>query len=122
MSIEPKILRYLRNNVRVVRDRVYFPPGPQGGVLPYLTVRKISEVKDYTHDGPSGLSALRFQVSVFGKNYVDAKRAAVDVKTAMDSWRADGIKFAPLENETDLYEESTKLYHIPLDFFIQYQE
>lgn len=122
MSIEPKIMSYLKANVPAVNERIHFVKAIQGTAFPYIVLSKVSEQKDYSHDGASGLARPRFQVSVFGDAYVGTKLAAVEVKEAMDSWNADGIKFAPLQNEIDLYEEDTGLYHVPLDFFLYYQD
>ena len=101
--------------------RIAFVKALQGLPPPYLTIAKVSEQKDYTHDGASGLTRPRFQINVFANTYPQAKLAAVEVKEAMDNWQADGIRFAPLQNEIDLYEEDTKLHHVPLDFFIHYE-
>lgn len=122
MSLEPKIMARLKAEVPLVGGRVNWPGALQGMATPYLVVAKISSDRDYTHDGYSGLSRPRYQVSVFAPAYVEAKQTAEEVIAAMESWKADGIRFAPVAGEQDFFVEAAGLYHVPVDFFIHYEE
>ena len=102
--------------------RIYALVAPQGVTKPYLVYSKVSPGRDYTHDGHSGLSRPRMQVSCYGTTYGSAKAVAVEVIAAMDAWFSGGVTFAPIAGEQDLYEPDTGLYHVPVDFFIHYAE
>ena len=122
MSIEPKIMARLKLTVPSVADRVYWLGALQGATLPYLTLSEISPGREYSHDGYSGIKRPRWQVSVFGSNYVQAKQTAEEVVAGMESWQADGVRVATVAGQADLYEEDTKIYHVPVSFFIHYEE
>ena len=122
MSLEPKIMARLKAQVPAVSERVYFNVATQGVTRPYLVVSKVSDTREYAHDGYSGIRRPRIQVSVYGDAYVQANMAAAEVIAAMESWQADGIRFAPAAGMMDIYEEDTGLHHVPVDFFIHYDE
>jgi len=122
MSLEPKIMARLRAEVSAVGERVYFGVATQGVARPYLVVSKVSDVREYSHDGYSGIRRPRYQLSVYGDAYVQAKVAAEEVIEAMEGWQADGIRFAPVAGVMDMFEEDTGLHHVPVDVFIHYDE
>lgn len=89
-------------------------PSSWAGITYFL----VSHPEVYSKDGPSGLSFPRMQISVWSPSYTKAKQLAELVKAAMHGY----AEFATKENEDDIYEADTKLYHIPLDFIIQHKE
>lgn len=120
--LEPKIMARLKAEVPSVNERVNWQGDHQGRETPYLIISEVSAGREYSHDGYSKIMRPRWQVSVYGSSYIEAKTAAKEVIAAMEGWAADGIRFAPVAGSVDLYEEDTKLHHIPVDFFIYYDE
>ena len=121
--LEPKIMARLKAEVPSVGQRVNWHGGAlQGTTRPYLAISEVSAPRDYTHDGYSGLTNPRWQISVYGDSYVQARQTAAEVVTAMETWKADGVRFAPAMNKIDLHEEDTGLYHVAVDTIIYYEE
>ena len=120
--IESNMRTYLDNSTTVT-GTFYLRVGTQDAVTPYGIVFKVSPGKDYTHTG-SGLSQSRLQCSCFADTYLDAKTFARQVITAMEAWpnststTATGVQTVFLEGETDLFDDVSKVHHIPLDFFV----
>lgn len=103
----------------LISTRVYAVAPPQDVVLPYCVCSKVSNQRQYSHDGYSSLQRPRIQVSCFATGYLIAKQIAEQVIAALESWPgADNVQAAFMENEIDLYEQDTKLYHVPVDFLI----
>ena len=120
--IESNMRTYLDNSTSVT-GTFYLRVGTQEAVTPYGIVFKVSPGKDYTHTG-SGLSQSRLQCSCFADTYLDAKNFAREVITAMEAWpnststTATGVQTVFLEGEMDLFDDASKVHHVPLDFFI----
>ena len=120
--IESNMRTYLDNSTSVT-GTFYLRVGTQEAVTPYGIVFKVSPGKDYTHTG-SGLSQSRLQCSCFADTYYAAKTFAREVITAMEAWpnststTASGVQTVFLEGEMDLFDDASKVHHIPLDFFI----
>ena len=120
--IESNMRTYLDNSTSVT-GTFYLRVGTQDAVTPYGIVFKVSPGKDYTHTG-SGLSQSRLQCSCFADTYYAAKTFASEVITAMEAWpnststTASGVQTVFLEGETDLFDDASKVHHVPLDFFV----
>jgi hypothetical protein len=120
--IEANMRTYLDNSTSVT-GTFYLRVGTQDAVTPYGIVFKVSPGKDYTHSG-GGLSQSRLQCSCFADTYYAAKTFAREVITAMEAWpnststTATGVQAVFLEGEVDLFDDETKVHHIPVDFFI----
>ena len=120
--IETNMRSYLDNSTTVT-GTFYLRVGTQDAVTPYGVVFKVSPGKDYTHTG-SGLSQSRLQCSCFADTYYAAKTFAREVITAMEAWpnststTATGVQTVFLEGEMDLFDDASKVHHVPLDFFV----
>lgn len=132
MKIEEALFSHLKSHAglsALVGTRIYPQIMPQGVTMPAVTYQKISGPREYSHGGPSELAHPRFQLSCWAKNYSTAKDIAEQVRLALQAYRgtmggAGGVTVygAFLENEIDLYESDTRLYHIPVDFSIWHKE
>lgn len=106
-------------------DRVYplkLPQTTDFDIGPAITYQKISNVETYSHSGNENLITARVQVSVYAKGYGQVKTEAKKIKKALDLYLTSTIKAIFVLNENDLYEDITKLYHIPIDFQVVYKE
>jgi hypothetical protein len=100
---------------------------PQGTVPPYITYTVISKPSTYSHSGKNRTVRARVQISCYGTTYASAKGVAAQVKAAMESWTSATVKRAFHENDFDSHiakEEKggVDLYHLPVDFFVNYYE
>lgn len=89
---------------------------------PYCVLFRVSRVRGYTHDGYSGLTRYRLQVSCFADTDELAKQVAEQVTAAMEAWPSVNLNVQSCEHvgEQDLYEADAKVYHVPVDFLIVY--
>lgn len=132
MLIEVALARQLLDTVNVtalVVDRVYPVRLPQGGDYPAITYSKVSGGRIRTMGSNEAAANPRVQVSCWGKTYADAKGLANAVRIALDRFSgtlggSGGVAVSAilLENELDLDDPETKLYHVPLDFLVWYTE
>lgn len=132
MTIEAAVIQHLLAHPGVaalVGDRIYPMRLPQRPTYPALTCQKVSGPRVTAKDGPAGLAQARMQVSCWAKSYPDAKAVAEQVRRALAGFSgvmggAGGVKveMTQLENEVDMYEPETGIYHVPVDFVIWHRE
>ena len=122
MSLEPKIMTYVRANVPLVNDRVEFVDAPQGTARPYITFAELSPGREYSHQGYSSIRKPAFRFNVWADSYVSAKQVSEELTEAMEGWYADGIQGAFLAAKVDMKENDSKFYHTSMTFLINYKE
>ena len=84
---------------------------------PYLVVNKISDIEERHQQGGNGLREATIRTNIFASTYTTAKGIESDIKKA--GLKGD-IKNLYPEATQDLYDSDTKLFHIAVDFKIQY--
>lgn len=90
-------------------------------IAPYVVVYRMGGSRGYTMLGQDKTVQSRFQVSIFAKDYKQAKTEASNLYAAADI-TSDNIAHISLSNEIDLYEDVTKYHHIALDFIVRHYE
>lgn len=109
--------------VTLVNNKFYPLIAPEGTIPPYLVYSKVSSSRGYTLSGYNGTSTARMQISCYAKSYLEVKNVAQQVIKTLELWsNAKNIQGAFNENEIDMYDEETQLYHTPVDFIIDYKE
>ena len=116
MSFETALFDKLSSGVTLVGSRIYAGVAPQGTATPFIVYSKVSAEKQYAHSGAGGLTRDRLQVSVYSTGYLAAKKVVKQVETALESWPS--VQAAFKQNELDLRDEATNLFHVPVDYFI----
>lgn len=105
--------------------RVHWLQAPQGVAKPYVTLQRISGLRDTPMDGPSGIVESRVQIDCYGLKYGDAKAVARAIEallsgagfTSGSTW----FQGCFLDAERDGYEADAtpdKLFRTSLDFTI----
>jgi len=132
MIIEEVLYAYLTNCAgltALVGDRIYPIILPQKISFPAVTYQRISGIREYSQSGPSGLAHPRFQFSCWAKKYQEAKAIAEQVRLALDGYKGmmggpDGVRVDAvyIEDDHDIYDPETKIYHIALDVVIWHEE
>lgn len=116
----------------IVGQRITPALRPQGSALPALVVTKISDLPDYTMQGPSGLASSRIQIDAWASTYAGAKTAARQVEerlSGMDASIGDGgspekftiLRGGFMQNESDSFERGqggVDLYRVSQDYII----
>ncbi len=130
--IDEGLVTYLQANVPTIAGRVHASKLPPSPVFPCLTYFEVSHVPDNTHDGFSGLTVSRFQVTSWtagvrsgGTDYAGAKTLAAEVETALNAFRGlmgttqvDSC-FA-VGGGADFYDAEPDLWQVSRDFMIAY--
>lgn len=86
--------------------------------LQAVTYAKISNPRRHL-----GTRRPRFQISCWAKRYGEVKQVAEQVQAAVEAMDETGSVFAVFpENEVDMYNSETGLYHVPVDVIIYFEE
>jgi len=94
---------------------------PQNTTKPFCVYQLISPNREYSHSGYSGLSKPRVQISCYAETYDGAHAVADKVIEAVEAWPgATNIQAAFIDNQQDMYDSETDLYHVPVDFIVHY--
>ena len=100
---------------------------PERAGRPAIVYRRISTIRNLTHDGPDGLVEARFQFTA----HADTHPAALDLARSIRSRihgrtgpiAADDIALVIVENELDLgYTPDAEGWEITLDAIVRYKE
>jgi methylaspartate ammonia-lyase len=121
MNLNAALYSYLSNSAEIsgfVGDRIFPLLAENKTRAPYLVYKTVSNLTDYTLDGPAGAGRKRIQISVFSEDFEEADEIARAVEGVIDAWpEANGeIMAASKINQAEMYEAETKLKHIALDF------
>lgn len=132
MQIEQALMTYLLAQTGItdlVGERIDFIMASQEVAKPYIVITKIDSPRLHSHDGGDHLAHPRFQLSVFSTSYKESKEIAAALQTVLQGYKgtmggAGGVAVGAViyEDETDLYEESTQLFHIACDYIIWHCE
>jgi len=109
--------------VALISTRVYAVEAPANITDPYCVYMQVSSDRRYSHGGYSNLQKSRIQVSCYAPTYEASKTVAVQVIAAVESWPSVNVTIgaAFVQNEIDMFEDETGLYHTPVDFLVWYQ-
>jgi len=104
----------------LVSTRIYPGALPQAAIYPAIRYQRVDTVRVYSKAGYEGDSRPRLQIDCWAETYLEAKRLADAVRTAMDGFP----EFAVCENEQDGYEPdpAPPVYRVILDFSIWHRE
>ena len=102
----------------LVSNRIYPVRMPLNVTYPAISIHEISGNEDHV----TGHKHNRYQVSCWSTSFSQAQSLKEAVIDCLQRYKgvASGnkIKQISFEGSMDLYEEETKIYHIPLDFIV----
>jgi len=119
--LEPGILEYTKTQVS---QRTYAIKAPNGVAMPYIVFFVVSNNFTHSMGGDSGLSETKVQFSVFGDRYDQVKGNVEKIKKTFRNYIEGGgalmggqhwVQSTLIDNEVDMYEDGTNLYHTALD-------
>jgi len=132
MQIEQAIKKELLTDsgiTSLIGERLYYVKAPQDVTKPYIVFLKASGPREYSHDGVSKLAHPRFQFSCFATTYYEAKQIAEAIRAAIEAFSGTmggdgGVEVGSCFyiNESDIYEEDTRLFHVAVDYLIYHKE
>lgn len=113
----------------LVGQRMYPVKLPQDPTMPAISYFRVSGIRHKSYGGPSGLAGPRIQIDAWAgepSGYKTAKELADLIRKRLDGFSGllgtDRIWGAFLENDTDMYEDETKLHRVSQDYFVWYKE
>lgn len=132
MYVEHALLKHLQAQTALaalVGERIYYVNAPQDVQTPYVVFFKVSATRVRSLTASSHLVNARFQFSVFSETYYEAKQIAEQIQLALQDKNNEiiggdnGVRVSiQYDNEQDLYESESGLYHIPVEYLIDYNE
>ena len=132
MYVEHALLKHLLAQsalTTLVGERIYYVNAPQDVETPYIVFFKVSATRERSLTGTSHLVTSRFQFSIFSETYYAAKQIAEQIQLALQDKNNEiiggtgGVRVSiQYDNEQDLYESEVGLYHVPVEYLIDYNE
>ena len=132
MYVEHALLKHLQAQTAlatIVGERIYYVNAPQDVETPYIVFFKVSATRGRSLTGTSHLVTSHFQFSIFSETYYEAKQIAEQIQLALQDKNNEiiggdsGVRVSiQYDGEQDLYEPETGLYHIPVEYLIDYNE
>ncbi len=115
-------------------ERIYPGQMPQGERSSSIVYSEVSDVGDYTLDGPTGLARPRYQVTAWAKTADAAAALGLLIKQVLDGYRGT-VSFGAhspqdtvvvrgvfMDASRDLYDDAAKLHGKARDFIIWFAE
>jgi hypothetical protein len=134
MTVEEGLYAYLSTFAgltALVADRVYPQKKPQGNSFPQVSFFLVSEPRDHTLMGATGLPTARVQLDCWGLIYPDAKAVAEQVRLALDGYRglmgAVTVQCARVTDRHDDYlspanKDDVGTHRVIVEAWVSYQE
>lgn len=108
----------------LIATRVYAFPAPADVTRPYVTYQMISNPRERTIDGVTGLTRARMQLDCWAATPAEAEDVAAAVRQALEGFAGTAggvtVKYARSEDEADTFNEPTDLQGKRLDFIFEY--
>jgi hypothetical protein len=132
MYVEHALLKHLLAQTALaalVGERIYYVSAPQDVQTPYIIFFKVSATRERSLTGTSHFVNSRFQFSIFSETYYEAKQIAGQIQLALQDKNNEiiggesGVRVSiQYDNEQDVYESESGLYHIPVEYLVDYNE
>jgi len=114
----------------LVSNRIDWQTRPQGSALPSISLQRVSGVRDYAMQGPTGLVASRVQIDCWGSTYASALGVARAVRDLLSGIRRDigstEFQGAFIDSERHGYEKdgnaADAFHRVSMDFQIWHTE
>lgn len=105
----------------LVGERIYPVVLPQDVTYPAVRYARVSGMREYSHDGDSGLVDARSQWDCYAETWIDARALATALIGALSGKRLGDIQAIHLESQRDLYEDdvssaAARVYRVSIDF------
>lgn len=106
----------------LVKSRVYPILGRQKGEAPYIVWSIDDDDRSYSHDGFSGASETRVELSCYAATVDAAKAVAVQAVLALEAWSDSdtAIGAAFQETASDFWDDEAELFYVQVQFKVQH--
>lgn len=113
----------------IVAARINWNERPQGKALPAVVLQRITGIRDYHMQGPSGLVRSLVQIDCWGKTFeevIAASRAVIARLSGVGMGEVSSIQLASLINERQGFDgdpdASERFHRASLDFELWHSE
>lgn len=114
----------------LVATRINWQARPQGDALPSISLQRVSGVRDYAMQGPTGLVESRVQVDCWGSTYASALAVARSVRDLLSGVRRNlgstQLQGAFIDSERHDFEKDGNaaegFHRVSMDFQIWHSE
>ncbi len=124
--IEEALVSILIAAATTAGARIYPLVLPSNPTLPAVSYNRVSTPRVHSLSGYSHLSKPRIQFTAWALTYAAAKVLANEVRAALDVYVGTilgvAIQSAFADNELDMFEPRSKLYHVPVDYIVAHYE
>lgn len=109
--------------VAITGTRIYGKRLPDTVKPPHIIIWLTNKDRILNHDGYAYTEAI-LQISSFHPDPDIADSMAKLVRESLESWPSESVDVLDsfFEGEGDIFEEATRLNHVPVDFKISYHE
>ncbi len=120
-DIYARLIGYTALN-NLVGGRIYPNIKEQDAIMPAVEYRRVSTDRDSVMQVDSGIVGARFQVDVWADDYDTARAIKLQVRGALQRYKASNIFDIFVVNEVDLFEGELRQHHLVVDFMVHYAE
>ncbi len=106
----------------ICADRIYPLRMADKAAFPCIVYHLVSNPREISHSGNSGLANPRFQLDCYADDYLKAKQLAQQCVSALHGYKGGEIQAAFIEDENDLLETDTRVYRVAVDVKIWHTE
>ena len=113
----------------LIAKRLYPVIAPQNVMRPFVTYRRVSGIREQSHDGASCLSFDRFQFTAWADDYLrttGARMVSEQSRLALEGYSGTilsvSINGILMLTELDTHDVETKLYGVISDFQVAHNE
>jgi len=124
MTVEQAVKTFLLGKVsitNIVSTRIYYSVLPQTPTYPAISFFRVSNIRQHDID----IGSAYYQFDIWSLMYIQSVELANEIRKALQREKSimSGIPIIQgvYQNEMDLYEPATKLFHIALDIKIIYR-
>lgn len=121
--IKKAVMTHLLENLTT--NRLHFVGAPPKTETPYGVVSVVSANRTLNHDGKGNLIAARMQIDWFGTSDTEVEGLFEETQTAMDDFHGVQeevvVYLCELDDEMDMHESDTGLFHKSFDYIIHYE-
>lgn len=129
MTIDGALTQLITGNAgvaQVMADRIYPKKFPENPTYPAIVYHRISTVREYSQDGFSALTSVRFQFDVHARTYVAARDLSGKLRLAIDAFRGVvgdvDINGIWNEDEDDGYDDDLNVFWFRQDYRVLHNE
>ena len=110
----------------LVNTRIHPVVAPQNSVVPFITYKRISAIRESGMGEDIGIVTARFQIDVIAVAFGSMRSVMEQARLAMQRYRDAAsnpeVLDTYIDNELDLYEDENDLHHGVLDVIVHHRE